>query len=171
MVRGEKATSTAVNLHVDNDHNYIKKGHMRDEHMKLIKQTPFVQLVDEVGIFLHMSLLDEIVEFWSKDEQGFMLHNTLIPFTRSNITLILSLQYKGMKLHMKRLLDLTTRYKLFLGWDEVVSQKLLEKKIENLALLTASDMVLDTVRCVMEHILVVSFLPKGPNTWRMDYGA
>lgn len=63
MARGEKVTSIAVNLHVNNDHNYIKKGHMRDEHMKLIKQTPFVQLVDEVGIFLHMSLLDEIVEF------------------------------------------------------------------------------------------------------------
>lgn len=62
----------------------LKRANVRDEHMELIKQTLFGQLVDGVGIFFHTSLLDELVEFWAKDEQGFILHNTLIPFRRSD---------------------------------------------------------------------------------------
>lgn len=40
----------------------LKKANVRDEYMKLIKQTPFGQLVDGVGIFLYASLLNELVE-------------------------------------------------------------------------------------------------------------
>lgn len=40
----------------------LKKANVRDEYMKLIKQTSFGQLVDGVGIFLYASLLNELVE-------------------------------------------------------------------------------------------------------------
>lgn len=75
--KSDRPISTAIGLHVDKDNNYIEKAYVRDEYIELIRQTPFGQLVNEVRLFLRTSLLDELVEFWSMNEQG-LYYTTLL---------------------------------------------------------------------------------------------
>lgn len=81
--------------------------------MEVIRQTPFIQLVKGVCIFLLISLFDKLLE--SKNKEGFMLHNTLIPFTRSNVAPYFGPFEEGKKLQIKGLLDQIVRNRLFLG--------------------------------------------------------
>lgn len=41
----------------------LKNTNVTDEHMDFINQTSFPQLVDGVGIFLHMLLFDKLADF------------------------------------------------------------------------------------------------------------
>lgn len=78
---------------------------------------------------------------------------------------------KGRKLHMKRMLDRTIWSRLFSVKKEDISQNLLQKEMEDLAPFMTRDMVLDTVRCAIVHILCSFLFARGTNTSRMDCGA
>lgn len=81
-----------------------------------------------------------------------MLNNTLVPFKRLNVALILGLS----DMRRKCLLNQTVQNKHFIVRVEDVSEKLVEKMMDDLATLTATYMVL--VMCTVVHILYILFL-------------
>lgn len=154
--KGEGSISIMVGLHANKDCNYIHKGQREGRTHGLIWLTSWWSW--------HIS---SYIPTWRacgvlvQGRIGVYATQYLIPFTMSDVNFILVPPDRRRQLHMECMLVWIVWSRLFPGWEEDVSQKLLGKKIEDLAPLTTREMVLDIVRCAMVSTLCIFLLARG----------
>ncbi|XP_058077427.1 uncharacterized protein LOC131225849 [Magnolia sinica] len=146
-------------------YNFIKKVNLKDEHIKVLEDTPFKGFMHFPKFLVQRTFLNTILTRWDDEHNCFLLGGKRIFFKPQDIAIILGLSMNGEHIDLRRELSASEKeLKKKYFANVLLKRELIEENIKNLLEESSEESISDFAKLFILYLFNTILFPIASET-------